>query len=71
MAKGDMNILDLQIDHADGPALDRVNVHFTLGIPRARVWGFFREPNHSYRERVRAALRRKWSEPVAGAEPHD
>lgn len=62
MARGDMAILDMSIDGADGPALDRVNERFQLGIPRVRAWWLFSEPNYSYRERVREALLAKWRE---------
>lgn len=60
MAKGDMTILDMQIDMATGKQLEKVNVVFKLDTPR-RKWLVFRELAWSYRERVRDALRAQWS----------
>lgn len=56
-----MNIIDIWIDGADGAALDRVNVHFNLQLPRRRFW-IFKECNSTYRERIREAVRNQYSQ---------
>lgn len=59
MAKGDITILDMQLDMANGAALDRVNAAFELG--QVRRWFEPRWLSGGYRERVREALRSKWA----------
>lgn len=56
MARGDMTILDMQIDMASRAALKRVNVAFALGLPEPKWW----QPTWGFRELVREALRTKW-----------
>jgi hypothetical protein len=57
MARGDWNILDIQIDLADRRALKRVNAAFELGLPEPQWW----QLTWGFRERVREALRARWS----------
>jgi len=56
MARGDMTILDIEIDAASRVALQRANVRFRLGLPTLRWW----QRKEAFRELVRAALRTHW-----------
>jgi hypothetical protein len=55
MAKGDMTLVDIYVDGADGRKLELFNSQLKLGVPRRRRW-FIKERADVYRERVRAAL---------------
>jgi len=57
MARGNMTILDMQIDMAGRAALKRVNEAFGLGLPAPKWW----QLTWGFRERVREALRAKWA----------
>ena len=59
MAKGDWNILDMQIDMADRAALKRVNAAFELGLIEPKWW----HRTEPFRELVRETLRANWSRP--------
>lgn len=58
MARGDMTILDMSIDHADKDALLRINAKFELGVSAPKWW----HRTAPFREQVREALREKWRE---------
>jgi hypothetical protein len=65
MARGDMTILDMQIDMANRAALHRVNAAFELGVEPRWWWTTWR-----FRELVRETLREQWARtlPVVGSQ---